>query len=78
MNIGFQKQMWSSTVLSVDYVRNVGTHYLIGYDTNHVGDASHLDHNAALHAINSTLAGEPAERRLCFLPPAPAPVHKPR
>ena len=59
MNIGFQKQMWSSTVLSVDYVRNVGTHYLIGYDTNHVGDASHLDQNAALHAINSTLAANP-------------------
>ena len=61
MNIGFQKQMWTSTVLSVDYVRNVGTHYLIGYDTNHVGDASHLDQNAAIHAINATLAGEPVK-----------------
>ena len=59
MNIGFQKQMWTTTVLSVDYVRNVGTHYLIGYDTNHVGDASHLDQNAAIHAINDTLAGNP-------------------
>ena len=64
MNIGFQKQMWSSTVLSVDYVRNVGTHYLIGYDTNHVGDASHLDQNAALHAINCHPGREPAERRV--------------
>ena len=44
MNIGFQKQLWQTTVFSVDYVRNVGTHYLIGYDTNHVGDASHLNH----------------------------------
>jgi carboxypeptidase family protein len=59
MNIGFQKQMWQATVLSVDYVRNVGTHYLIGYDTNHVGDASHMDQNAAIHAINATLAGNP-------------------
>jgi hypothetical protein len=59
MNIGFQKQMWTTTVLSVDYLRNVGTHYLIGYDTNHVGDASHLDQNAAIHAINDTLAGNP-------------------
>jgi len=59
MNIGFQKQIRQATVLSVDYVRNVGTHYLIGYDTNHVGDATHLDTNAAIHAINDTLAGNP-------------------
>ena len=56
MNIGFQKQIWRTTLFSVDYVRNVGTHYLIGYDTNHVGDASHLNTNAALNAINNTLA----------------------
>ena len=37
MNIGLQKQFWQTTLFSVDYVRNVGTHYLIGYDTNHVG-----------------------------------------
>lgn len=59
MNIGFQKQFRQTTVLSVDYLRNVGTHYLLGYDTNHVGDANHLDTNAAVHAINSTLAGNP-------------------
>ena len=56
MNIGLQKQLWQGTLFSVDYVRNVGTHYLIGYDTNHVGDASHLNTNAALNAINNTLA----------------------
>ena len=39
MNIGLQKQLWPSTLFTADYVRNVGTHYLIGYDTNHVGDA---------------------------------------
>jgi len=59
MNIGVQKQIRQSTVLSVDYVRTVGTHYLVGYDTNHVGDAAHLDTNAALHAINDTLASNP-------------------
>ncbi|MGH9549209.1 MAG: hypothetical protein ACRD3W_07540, partial [Terriglobales bacterium] len=57
MNIGLQKQFWQTTLFSVDYVRNVGTHYLVGYDTNHVGDASHLNTNAALNAINNTLAG---------------------
>jgi len=59
MNIGLQKQFWQTTLFSVDYVRNVGTHYLIGYDTNHVGDASHLNTNAALNAINNTLAANP-------------------
>ena len=56
MNIGLQKQIWQATLLSVDYVRNVGTHYLLGYDTNHVGDALYLNTNAALNAINATLA----------------------
>jgi hypothetical protein len=56
MNIGFQKQIWQSTLFSMDYVRNVGTHYLLGYDTNHVGDALYLNTNAALNAINGTLA----------------------
>jgi hypothetical protein len=59
MNIGLQRQIKQSTVFSVDYVRNVGTHYLLGYDTNHVGDAAHLNTNAALNAINTTLAGNP-------------------
>jgi hypothetical protein len=56
MNIGLQKQLWAETLFTVDYVRNVGTHYLIGYDTNHVGDSTHLNTNAALNAINNTLA----------------------
>jgi Carboxypeptidase regulatory-like domain len=59
MNIGLQKQLWPSTLFSADYVRNVGTHYLIGYDTNHVGDATFLNTNAALNAINGTLGSNP-------------------
>jgi Carboxypeptidase regulatory-like domain len=59
MNIGLQKQFRQSTLFSVDYVRNVGTHYLIGYDTNHVGDSTHLNTNAVLNAINNTLTANP-------------------
>ena len=59
MNIGLQKQLWPSTLFTADYVRNVGTHYLIGYDTNHVGDATHLNTNAALNAINNALGSNP-------------------
>ena len=56
MNIGFQREIHPGTVLSVDYVRNVATHYLLGYDTNHVGDARFLNVNAANNAIAATNA----------------------
>jgi Carboxypeptidase regulatory-like domain len=74
MNLGFQHQMGQATLVSVDYVRNVGTHYLLGLDTNHVGDASFLYTKAlpcsspsgtcqvptaALNAINHTLTANP-------------------
>jgi hypothetical protein len=53
-NVGFERQIHQGTVLSVDYVRNVALHYLLYYDTNHVGDARYLDKAAALNAINTT------------------------
>jgi len=55
-NAGIQRELRKGTVLTVDYVRNVGLHYLIGVDTNHTGDASTLNTNAALNAINATNA----------------------
>jgi hypothetical protein len=55
-NIGVQRELHPGTVLTVDYVRNVGLHSLLGYDTNHVGDARFLNLNAAQHAIALTLA----------------------
>jgi len=57
MNIGIQRQLARGTVLSVDYVRNVGTHFNLGIDTNQVGDSSHFDPAAATAAINTTNAG---------------------
>ena len=54
MNVGFQRQLHPGTVLSVDYIRNVGLHTLLGIDQNHLGDASILDKNAALAAISDT------------------------
>ncbi len=53
-NIGVQRELQPGTVLTVDYVRNVGLHSLLGYDTNHVGDARYLNKNAALNAISAT------------------------
>jgi hypothetical protein len=55
MNFGVQHQFGHNTVLSVDYVRNVGLHYLLGIDTNKVGDARFLNIPNAQAAITSTL-----------------------
>jgi hypothetical protein len=55
MNIGVQHQFGHNTVLSVDFVRNVGLHYLLGVDTNRVGSASFLNVPNAQAAITATL-----------------------
>jgi hypothetical protein len=41
-------------VLSVDYLRNVALHYLIGVDANHSGDVRYFSKSAALAAISAT------------------------
>ncbi len=55
-NVGIQHELRPGTILSVDYLRNIGLHYLLAYDTNHVGDARFLNKNAALNAITATNA----------------------
>jgi len=54
LNAGIQRQLARNTVLSVDYVRNVGLHYLLGIDVNHVGAARTLNTANALAAISAT------------------------
>ena len=56
MNVGVQRQLWQGAVLSVDYVRNVATHYALGYDVNHVGDTRYFNLPAAQAAVARTLA----------------------
>ncbi len=55
-NIGIQRQLTTGTVLTVDYVRNVGLHYGLSLDVNHSGDVRYFDSNAALAAISATNA----------------------
>lgn len=50
MNIGFEKAMRSNTRVSVDYIRNIGEHYLIGQDINHSGAARSFNEANALAA----------------------------
>lgn len=54
MNAGIQHQFGHGTILTVDYLRNVGLHYLVGYDINHVGAARTLNVNNAANAMQAT------------------------
>ena len=54
MNIGVQRELKSGVVLSVDYVRNVETHYLLGIDENHAGDIRYFNKIGALDAVAAT------------------------
>ena len=64
INFGFEHQLGRGTVIGFDYLRNITTHQLLGFDTNHVGDASFLQTEvingnrvptAALNAITATV-----------------------
>jgi Carboxypeptidase regulatory-like domain/TonB dependent receptor len=58
MNAGIQRELRPGMVLSVDYLRNVNLHYLVGIDANHSGDVNPHFFNkaAALTAIGATNA----------------------
>jgi len=53
-NLGVSRELRPGTVLTVDYLRNVALHGLIGVDTNHVGDSRFLNQAAAVNAISLT------------------------
>ena len=43
MNIGIQRELHRGMVLSVDFARNVQTHYLLGVDQNDAGDINYFN-----------------------------------
>ena len=55
MNIGFQREIRPGTVLSVDFLRNITTHFLLGVDVNHVGDSRYFNLPGALAAVTATV-----------------------
>jgi len=55
MNVGVQHEFFKGGVLTVDYLRNIGVHFQLGIDVNHVGDSRYLEMNAALNAIATTV-----------------------
>lgn len=54
MNVGVERELSPGVKLSVDYVRNVSTHYLLSIDANHTGDVKYLNQAAAQTAIATT------------------------
>ncbi|MFZ1139630.1 MAG: carboxypeptidase regulatory-like domain-containing protein [Candidatus Sulfotelmatobacter sp.] len=56
MNIGIQREIRPGMVLSVDFIRNVQTHFLLGVDQNNAGDISTFNLVGAQQAIANTLA----------------------
>jgi Carboxypeptidase regulatory-like domain len=63
MNVGFQRQLLPGMVLTADYIRNIGEHYLLAIDMNHSGAARSFNLANALAArdaaqlANGCLAG---------------------
>lgn len=55
MNIGFQREVRPGSVLSVDFLRNVTTHFLLGIDANQVGDSRFFNLPGALAAVQNTV-----------------------
>jgi len=54
VNLGIQHELWKGGILTADYIRNVGIHFPLTIDANHVGAARFLNKNAALNAISAT------------------------
>jgi hypothetical protein len=71
MSAGLEREMGEHTWFSINYVREIGTQFPLGIDTNHVGDYRYLTdgsdsdpanrtYAAELAAINATLLANPA------------------
>lgn len=56
INVGIQRELHRGTILSVDYLRNVETHSLLGIDLNHTGDTRYFNPTGASEAVAQTLA----------------------
>ncbi|HEY6339189.1 MAG TPA: carboxypeptidase regulatory-like domain-containing protein [Candidatus Sulfotelmatobacter sp.] len=56
MNVGIQHEIRHGMVLSVDFLRNIETHALLGIDVNQAGSARHFNAAGATAAIAATEA----------------------
>jgi hypothetical protein len=58
MDFGIQRQIGERSVFSADYVREIGTQFPLGIDTNHVGDAGFLTDGSSLNPLSNTFQTE--------------------
>ena len=58
MSAGLERQMGERSSISIDYVREIGTQFPLGIDTNHVGDARYLTNGSDPNPANNTYAAE--------------------
>lgn len=58
ISAGFQHQIGERSSISVDYVRQIGTQFPLGIDTNHVGDARYLTDGSNPDSTKNTYAAE--------------------
>ena len=58
MIAGIERQMGIRSMFSVDYVREIGTGFPLGIDSNHVGDATLLTDGVDPNPANRTYAAE--------------------
>ena len=56
MNIGIQQQLGRDTVVTADYIRNVGQNSILGIDENHAGDVANFNPANARAAVAATVA----------------------
>jgi hypothetical protein len=64
---GLQREIHRGQIFSVDFVRDVGTHYPLGVDTNLDGSSAHINVPAALQAISRTILTNPLTSGVCPL-----------
>jgi Carboxypeptidase regulatory-like domain len=57
VNVGIQREIRPGTVLSVDYIRNIGEHYLLAVDINHSGSARSFNLANAIAARDAAQTG---------------------
>jgi hypothetical protein len=53
INLGIERKISSNTRVSLDYIRNIGEHFLIGQDINHSGAARSFNEANAIAARDS-------------------------
>jgi hypothetical protein len=56
MNVGIQHELVPGTIVSVDFLRNVGEHFLLGIDVNHTGDTRFFSRANAILARDTAQA----------------------